>query len=100
MASDQAGAADERGGLIRNRADVLVFVLAALAIMIGAFSYGRHAQASAERSQNATIDEEDRYFCTGLGFIPATALYQKCCDGASLIRNRQEERTRAKLGPL
>jgi hypothetical protein len=80
--------------------DVLVFVLAALAIMIGAFSYGRNTHAHAERGQNATIDEENRYFCTGLGFIPATALYQKCCDGASVIRSRQEERTRAKLDPL
>ena len=93
-------AADRWTGLIRSRMDVLVFVLAALAIMIGAFSYGRHAQARAEQNQSATIDEEDRYFCTGLGFIPASALYQKCCDGASIIRNRQEERTRAKLGPL
>jgi len=100
MPRDHAEAAGERAGLIRSRMDVLVFVLAALAIMIGAFSYGRHARARAERSDSATIEEEDRYFCTGLGFIPATALYQKCCDGASTIRNRQDERTRAKLGPL
>jgi hypothetical protein len=100
MRGDQSKAANGRTGLIRSRMDVLMFALAALAIVIGAFSYGRHAQASAERSQNATIDEEDRYFCTGLGFIPTTALYQKCCAGASIIRNRQEERTRAKASPL
>ena len=100
MPRDRAEAAAGPAGLIRSRMDVLVFVLAALAIMLGALSYGRNVQASAERSRTATIDEEDRYFCTGLGFIPATALYQKCCDGASIIRNRQDERTRAKLGPL
>jgi len=100
MSRDRAEAAAGPAGLIRSRMDVLIFALAALAIMIGAFSYGRNAQVSAERSLSATTEEEDRYFCTGLGFIPATALYQKCCDGASIIRNRQEERTRAKLGPL
>jgi hypothetical protein len=74
--------------------------LAALATMIAAFSYGRSAQASAERNHSATVDEENRYFCTGLGFIPATAPYQKCCDDASIIRSRQEERIRQKLGAL
>jgi hypothetical protein len=88
------------GGFSRNRADVLVFVLAALATMIAAFSYGRSAQANAERGNSATVDEENRYFCTGLGLIPATALYQKCCNGASIIRNRQEERIRQKLGAI
>ena len=48
----------------------------------------RGAQASAERNHSATVDEENRYFCTGLGFIPATAPYQKCCDGAMAIRRR------------
>jgi hypothetical protein len=89
-----------QASLIRNRTDVLIFVLAALAILIAAFSYGRTAQASVERSQSATVDEENRYFCTGLGFIPATALYQKCCNGASIIRSRQEERIRQELGAL
>jgi hypothetical protein len=86
--------------LIRNRADVLIFVLAALAVMIAAFSYGRSAQASAEGNHSATVDEENRYFCTGLGFIPATALYQKCCEGAMVIRSRHEERIRQKLGAV
>ena len=89
-----------QAGLMRNRTDVLIFVLAAIAILIAAFSYGRNAQASAERNQSATVDEENRYFCTGLGFIPATALYQKCCDGAAAIRSRQEERIRANLGAI
>jgi hypothetical protein len=98
MPQDQADGG--RAGLIRNRADVLIFVLAALAILIAAFSYGRSAQATAERNLSATVDEEDRYFCTGLGFIPASALYQKCCDGAAAIRSRQEERMRGKVGAI
>jgi hypothetical protein len=90
----------EQGGLIRSRIDVLIFVLAALAIMTAAFSYGRSARASAELNHSAAVDEENRYFCTGLGFIPATAPYQKCCDGAMVIRSRHEERIRQKLGAI
>ena len=86
--------------VIRDRVDVLIFALGALAIMIAAFSYGRNAQASAERSQHATIDEENRTFCAGLGFDPATSLYRKCCDGAAIIRSRQQARMRQDFGGI
>lgn len=86
--------------VIRDRVDVLIFALGALAIMIAAFSYGRNAQASAERGLIATIDEENRTFCTGLGFDPATSLYRKCCDGAAIIRNREQERMRQDPGGI
>ena len=86
--------------VIRDRLDVLIFALSALAIMIAAFSYGRNAQASAERSLSATIEEENRSFCTGLGFDPATSLYQKCCDGAATIRSREQERKRQDFSGL
>jgi hypothetical protein len=98
---DQATVSGEtERSLIRDRTDVLIFVLAALAVIIAAFSYGRSANASRERNQSATVDEENRYFCTGLGFIAATALYQKCCDGPMAIRSRHEERIRQKLGAI
>jgi hypothetical protein len=102
MSLEQAGEADAQRGLavIRSRKDVLIFALATLVILIAAFNYGRSAQAAAERNQDATIDEENRIFCAGLGLIPATPLYKKCVDGAMVLRSRREERAKGKICAL
>jgi hypothetical protein len=86
--------------LIHDRVDILIFALGALAVLIAAFSYGRNAQATAEGNLKATIEEENHSFCTGLGFDPANSLYQKCCNGAAVIRSREEERMRRSLGAI
>jgi hypothetical protein len=64
------------------------------------FAFGQRMRAEAERAEAATIEQEDRSFCTGLGHAFGTDLYSRCSIGLGEIRRTQRERWEASTDGL
>jgi hypothetical protein len=73
---------------------------ALIALFVTAFHYGRDAQANAQRAEAATVEQETRSFCTGLGIPPGTDAYVRCENGLAAIRLRLEQRLAAEAAGL
>ena len=70
--------------------------LALIFLFAGTYSYGRLAQAAAERADASEIEEENRAFCVKLGLPPQSDAYGQCTLGLGEVRRHHEERLNAK----
>jgi hypothetical protein len=66
--------------------------LALICLFAGTYSYGRLAQAAAERADASEIEEENRAFCVKLGLPSQSDAYGRCTLGLGEVRRHHEER--------
>jgi hypothetical protein len=66
--------------------------LALVCLFAGTYSYGRLAQAAAERADASEIEAENRAFCVKLGLPSQSDAYGQCTLGLSEVRRHHEER--------
>jgi hypothetical protein len=73
----------------------------ALVVLLGAtYTYGLHARAAAERAEIALVAQENQAFCSSLGISDTSALFTRCTDGLSAMRQRQRERFNAEAAGI
>jgi hypothetical protein len=66
--------------------------VALLCLFAASYSYGRVAQAAAERADASEIEEENRAFCVRLGLPSQSDAYGQCTLGLGEVRRHHEER--------
>jgi hypothetical protein len=75
-----------------SRTTVVLCLAVVAALLASAFFVGRNAQIAADAAERDEIAQEDRRFCTALGFEEQDGKYFRCAGGLSEIRRKQKER--------
>jgi hypothetical protein len=65
-----------------------------------AYVTGRNAQAAADLAEQKEVNQENKEFCTALGFREQAGDYARCVSGLGEIRRKQKERWDAVIAGL